>query len=164
MFLDDTQDRGSISPLVGAMPIVRSLFRTGIRSKRRPRWGCQTNPLWCLSKLRCFILQEPVPFLFLDGLGSQYIKSLLIAVLILLYGQILHYIIVLLIELDLEQVLIEFELSYLPHFDVLVDIKLALQLLLSDAANSNDVSCRDSQNGFLDALVRLSLVVAQLAI
>lgn len=94
------------------------------------------------------MLQEPEPLLFLEGLGS-----LLIDVLSLLDGQILHYIIILLIELDLEQVLIQLELSYLPQFDVLVDIKLALQLLLRDAAHSNDVPCRNFHYSLLGALV-----------
>jgi len=94
------------------------------------------------------MLQEPESLLCLEGLGS-----LLIAVLSLLDGQVLHYILVLLIELDLKQVLIELELSYLPQFDVLVDIKLALQLLLRDAAYSNDIPHWNSYYGFLGALV-----------
>jgi len=94
------------------------------------------------------MLQEPESLLCLEGLGS-----LLIAVLSLLDGQVLHYILVLLIELDLEQVLIELELSYLPQFDVLVDIKLALQLLLRYAAHSNDIPYWNSYYGFLGALV-----------
>ena len=105
------------------------------------------------------MLQEPIPLLFLECLGSP-----LIAALFLLDGQILHDFLVLVVELDLEEVLIESELIYLPHFDVLVDIKLALQVLLSDAAHSDDIPCRNSQYGFLDALVCLSFVVAQLAI
>lgn len=94
------------------------------------------------------MLQEPEPLLFLDDLGS-----LLIAVLPLFDGQVLHYILVLLIELDLEQVLIQLELSYLPQFDVLVDIKLALQLLLMEATHSNDVPCRNSHYSLLGTLV-----------
>ena len=94
------------------------------------------------------MLQEPKSLLCLECFGS-----LLIAVLSLLDGQVLHYILVLLIELDLEQVLIELELSYLPQFDVLVDIKLALQLLLRDAAYSNDIPYWNSYYGFLGALV-----------
>lgn len=94
------------------------------------------------------MLQEPEPLLFLEGLGS-----LLIDVLSLLNGQILHYILILLIELDLEQVLIQLELSYLPQFDVMVDIKLVLQLLFRDAAHSNDVPCRNSHYSLLGTLV-----------
>ena len=106
------------------------------------------------------MLQEPIPLLFLESLGSLLIAALLF----LLDGQILHDFLVFLVELDLEQVLIESELFYLPHFDVLIDIKLALQVLLSDAAHSDDIPCRNSQYGFLDALVCLSFVVAQFAI